>query len=531
MRSRLHDHVVDLHHPHLTLGRHNKYALNQAWCIQKWIHDTAPERKNKYGITIDWINSLDLDDAVWIEKTSQGGYCVSIHIADVSEYIPIFSPLDIEALHRTTSIYRRETIHNMFPPELANGIFSLDPQGWDKLTCTLQIDVNSEWDIVHYEFFESRFTNLRRYDYESFWADYINPESEYYSTLRLLNELSIKLRVKRILQWWLLHFWDDDRRLILDDTKKRQENASAAAKLSHDIIESLMVLANTTIWNHLAQHPWVPSLFRRHDALNESSFYYHKPCQHAGLKVHNYTHFTSPIRRYIDLVTHRVMKALIRKDEMPYTQPDVQFIAVHANNVRLLVNTYWGQIDKEARWNEFIEKMESRLGRPPLVCDMKRVIKNNTIQDNRLPRAILQAISDNIQSKPRDTWIWSVGIILLSKETELKVLLKDTILNHTGIRVRWFLNVLWQTRITLWEDPIFTVWENEKAGEYSIEILCKWISIVKNSCPLIEGNEKNDLPHQCRRDTVKQLFDFFIDDDALSVSTSRVVMPHRDVVL
>jgi hypothetical protein len=67
---------------------------------------------------------------------------------------------------------------------------------------------------------------------------------------------------------------------------------------------------------------------------------------------------------------------------------------------------------------------------------MKMTIKKNTVEEKRLPKAILQAISDNIQSKPRDTWIWSVGVILLSRETDLKKLLKDTILNHTGMRVR-----------------------------------------------------------------------------------------------
>jgi len=528
MRSTIQDHVVDLHSPHLTLGSHNKYSLDQVSWILKRFKDTAPERKSVQGITIDGVNSVDLDDAVWVEKTAWG-YCVWIHISDVSEVIPIFSPLDIEALHRTTSIYRRDTIHNMFPPELANGFLSLNPDGQEKLTCTLQIDVNSEGDITHYDLYESRFTNLRRYDYESFWADYVNPESEYFSTLHLFNELSTKLRVKRILQWWLLHFWDDDRRLFLDDSKKRQEHPTAAAKVSHDIIESLMVLANTTVWNHLAQHPFVPSLFRRHDALNETSFYYHKPCQHAGLKVENYTHFTSPIRRYIDLVIHRVLKALIRCDEVPYTQSDVQFIAVHANNVRLLVNTYWSQIDKEARGHEFIEKMENRLWRPPLVCDMKMTIKNNTVEENRLPKAIFQAISDNILSKPRDTWIWAVGVILLSRETELKKLLKDTILNHTGMRVRWFLNVLWQTRITLWEDSIFTIEEQESDGKYRIEIFCRGVSIVQNSCGISAENVDKDLPHQCRRDSVWQLFDFFIDaDNILNESKPKTISPYTD---
>jgi hypothetical protein len=67
---------------------------------------------------------------------------------------------------------------------------------------------------------------------------------------------------------------------------------------------------------------------------------------------------------------------------------------------------------------------------------MKMTIKNNAFHERKLPKAVSQAISDNIRSKPRDTWIWAVGVILLSHETELKKLLKETILNHTGVRIR-----------------------------------------------------------------------------------------------
>lgn len=76
------------------------------------------------------------------------------------------------------------------------------------------------------------------------------------------------------------------------------------------------------------------------------------------------------------------------------------------------------------------------------MSDLKIVIKNNALQSNRLPHAIFQAISRNIASQPRDTWIWAVGVILLSQETELKKLLKNKILNHVGVRIRGFLNVL-----------------------------------------------------------------------------------------
>jgi hypothetical protein len=121
-------------------------------------------------------------------------------------------------------------------------------------------------------------------------------------------------------------------------------------------------------------------------------------------------------------------------------------------------------------------------------------------------------------------------VILLSHETELKKLLKETILNHTGVRIRWFLNVLWQTRITLWEDPLFTVREYEQEGRYYLEIFCKWVCVVKNSCIFSTENDKTDLPHQCRRDSVAQLFDFFIDADEAWISPkTTTIIPCRDI--
>ena len=274
-----------------------------------------------------------------------------------------------------------------------------------------------------------------------------------------------------------------------------------------------MVLANTIVWNHLAKQPWVPNLYRRHDSPNEDSFYYGKPCQHAGLRVRNYSHFTSPIRRYADLVPHRVLKALIREDDFPYTQQDIRCIAGHVNNVWFLVRTYWSQIEKESRGFDFIEKARTRLGRPPLLSDLKTYLKVKVSRSNKLPHAISQAIADNINNQPRDTWIWAVWVILLSQETELKELLKDKILNHVGLRIRGFLNVLWQTRITLWEDPIFVVDESEQEGEYSIRIFCKGALISQNSCVIWNDKKQRDLPHQCRREAVEKLFNYFIDAD------------------
>jgi len=130
MKSRLIDHISsEAFQKTFIRTDYSAYAMNQVSRILKYgIDDQAVSRREVEAITIDGANSLDLDDAVWGERT-RDGYCVWVHISDVSEAIQMFSPLDLEALQRTTSIYRRDHILDMFPPELSNNILSLDPFG------------------------------------------------------------------------------------------------------------------------------------------------------------------------------------------------------------------------------------------------------------------------------------------------------------------------------------------------------------------------------------------------------------------
>jgi ribonuclease R len=130
MKSRLIDHITpEAFQETYIRTDYSAYAMNQVSRILKdGVNDQAVSRREVEAITIDGATSLDLDDAIWVERT-ENGYCLWVHISDVSEAIPIFSPLDIEALHRTTSVYRKDHILDMFPPELSNNTLSLDPYG------------------------------------------------------------------------------------------------------------------------------------------------------------------------------------------------------------------------------------------------------------------------------------------------------------------------------------------------------------------------------------------------------------------
>lgn len=514
MKSRLIDHITpEAFQETYIRTDYSAYAMNQVSRILKhWIDDQAVSRREVEAITIDGATSLDLDDAIWVERTTDG-YCLWVHISDVSEAIPIFSPLDIEALHRTTSVYRKDHILDMFPPELSNNTLSLDPYGWKKLTMTLQVDLDEQWNVKNHSYYESRFTNLKRYDYESFGEDFMNPESEHHETLKLLKEVSDKLRGRRIQDWWTLNWTDDGRRLNIWGDIERSSNIPATTRISHDIIESLMVLANVTTWQHLVD-TGVPTLLKRHDSLDERSFYHHAPDSvHAWLGMTNYTHFTSPIRRYVDLIIHRTIKALERREEAPYTTEDVKFTAKHSNNTRWKVETLWAQIDLDTRGQDFIKRTEKRLGRPLEVYDLKPYIRNSTHKSLKLPKVMKESITELMQSWDTSYWTWAVWIIILWKDEDLKNLMKKRILEDWVLSNVWFLNILTQTQILRWEGTIFELDTHEESWNISMKLSCKWVIIAKSKWTLKGSSDIRQLKHSCRTKLIEELFDYYIKEN------------------
>ncbi|MCH8518311.1 ribonuclease catalytic domain-containing protein [Candidatus Gracilibacteria bacterium] len=511
MKSRLTNHVSpEAFQQSYIRTEYSPYTRNQVQRILRTgIDDQAISREEVEAITIDGINSLDLDDAIWVERARDGGYCVWIHISDVSEAIPLYSPLDLEALHRTTSIYRKDHILDMIPPELSNGPLSLDIYGGKKLTYSLQIDIDNQGQIGNTRLFESRFTNLRRYDYESFGEDFSNPDSEHFQTLQLLKEVSDKLRARRLLSGGILHFNDDNRRLSIGDKTPGMYHPSQGASISHDIIESLMVLGNTTVGNVVASDASLPQLFKRHDSVGEASFYYHKPAFHHGLQVSNYTHFTSPIRRYVDIVIHRILKALQRGEDIPYREEDMKFIAEHSNNTRWKVENLGRQIDIDTRGQLYYQKQEARLGRALEVYDMKPYIRNTTESSLKLPKVMRDAIKEKIQTGKLGNWIWSAGVILVGQERELKELIRKCILEDQVMRYQKFLSILEQTRILRGQDALFS-FEYHDGDTSSISVIFRGQKIIEVSSGRDDTIPPIQRSHKLRREVIERIFDYFL---------------------
>ena len=316
-------------------------------------------------VTIDGEDAKDLDDAVSIEKLPGGGYRLGVHIADVSSYVTEGSPLDVEALKRGTSVYLVDRVIPMLPARLSNGVCSLNPHV-DRLSFTVMMDLDQNGKVVKHDIFESVINIDERMTYTNVYKlletideelaakyDYLLEDFE------MMKELALILREKRMGRG-AIDFDFDEAKIILDEKGKPIEVKRYETTIANKIIEEFMLVCNETVAEHFH---WadVPFVFRVHEepdsekimsfaefssnlgyplkGLNKihpralqailekvkgskeeaivstvmlrslaKARYSHQNLGHFGLAAEFYCHFTSPIRRYPDLIIHRLMK-------------------------------------------------------------------------------------------------------------------------------------------------------------------------------------------------------------------------------
>lgn len=338
-------------------------------------------------VTIDGEDAKDLDDAVSIERLPNGNYKLGVHIADVSHYVTEDSPLDREALKRGTSVYLVDRVIPMLPRALSNGICSLNPQ-IDRLSFTVMMEIDSTGKVVDHEIFESVINTNERMTYTNVYKILVEKDKELterYDYLvedfRTMEELAMILRSKRI-QRGAIDFDFEEAKILLDDKGKPVEIKRYEITIANKVIEEFMLACNETVAEHFF---WanVPFVYRVHedpdtDKIENFSEFVHnlgyslkginkihpKALQdllakvkntreeriistvmlrslqkakytqlnqgHFGLAAKYYSHFTSPIRRYPDLIIHRIMKEYLtgkidakREGELIDSLPDI----------------------------------------------------------------------------------------------------------------------------------------------------------------------------------------------------------------
>jgi len=327
-------------------------------------------------VTIDGADAKDLDDAVSIEELEEGVVRLGVHIADVSHYVKENSELDKEALNRGTSIYLVDRVIPMLPRRLSNGICSLNP-GEDRLTMSVFITYQLEpLKILDHEIFPSIIRTNYRLTYDEVTAILVDGDPEltakyqdFIPQLKLMNNLRKKLREERF-AGGSINFDFPEIKVILDDEGKPVELKKRKHGISEQLIEEFMIAANRVVAEDMSWRE-VPFIYRVHDQpdperlqeFNEfiHNFGYHlkgqeneihpralqellekvadKPEErvintmllrsmkqavytpynigHFGLAIDYYSHFTSPIRRYPDLMIHRIIKEVLVKGYLP----------------------------------------------------------------------------------------------------------------------------------------------------------------------------------------------------------------------
>jgi ribonuclease R len=325
--------------------------------------------RDKTIVTIDGEDAKDLDDAVNVERLPNGNYLLGVHIADVGYYVRESSKLDQEAYNRGCSVYLVDRVIPMLPHRLSNGICSLNPQV-DRLTMSCEMEFDANMKVVRHDIFTSVIKTKERMTYKNVRKilDEEEPElleryKDLVDTFKLMKELAMKLRSHRMKRG-AVDFDFDEAKVIVDEEGKAIDIIKRERTVAEQIIEEFMLAANETVAEHFH---WlkVPFIYRIHEdpdqekLQNFMSFaanfgyqikgrgnsihpralqtllediqgtkeqtvlstmmlrsmkqakYDSESTGHFGLAAEFYSHFTSPIRRYPDLVIHRVIREVL----------------------------------------------------------------------------------------------------------------------------------------------------------------------------------------------------------------------------
>lgn len=385
--------------------------------INKALKENRVDLRNKNFFTIDGKDTKDIDDSVAIEKLSNGNYKLYVSIADVSYYVKDQTAICDEAYKRATSVYMNNTVIHMLHPKLSNGICSLH-QGVDRLTKTCEMIISKDGKVLSYDIYNSIINSKKKMNYDDVNQILLDNEvvtgyENFIDDLKLMNELSKKLDYQKQKRGYL-NFNHDEIKAKGKGTSiffKKRKHLDA-----EKLIENFMLLANECIAEYM-EYRSLPAIYRIHEhpdkdkvinfieMLNANGFKF-KTCQnvtsnkymqslvdeimnskqldsnvyselllmntmkrakysthnlgHYGLALKNYTHFTSPIRRYADLQVHKLLNMYLRFDYLNYGDlyDYLQEVANHCTERSIEAD----KAEREAIKMRMAEYMEKHIG-------------------------------------------------------------------------------------------------------------------------------------------------------------------------
>ena len=369
--------------------------------------------------TIDGSDTKDIDDAISIKKEANGNYILDVHIADVTYYFKENSPLDNSAYDKATSVYLTNYVLPMLPHQLSNGICSLN-EGVDRLTITCEVKFDNNANIIDYDIYESVINSKKKMTYESvnrLLEENIVDEGyeDYVSSLKLMNELSSKIRKNKVKRGYI-EFLSDEIKIIVDEYGIPIDIHQKEQKTGEKLIEDFMIVANEAVATRI-KDMGLPSIYRIHEKPKiekikeflgyvtslgykltgdfsklepkdiqsmleqlkdkkefailsdmllrcmQKAIYSNENIGHFGLASPCYTHFTSPIRRYPDEIVHRLLRKYFFKHDYSNESMDnlESKIAMQAEHSSIMERKAV-ECEREVNDMKMAEYMESHIG-------------------------------------------------------------------------------------------------------------------------------------------------------------------------
>jgi ribonuclease R len=345
--------------------------------------------RDVFTITIDPADAKDFDDAISLQKLPNGHWEVGVHIADVSHYVKPGSAIDEEAYSRGTSVYLVDRTIPMLPEKLCNNVCSLRPDE-EKLTFSAVFEMDDNANILNHWIGKTIIKSCRRYAYEEVQAMIEGGEGDYKDEIMTFNHLATKLREKRMAAG-SLNFHSEEVKFVLDENGKPIDTYIRVQNESHELIEDFMLLANRTVAETFGKpdSKWknYTFVYRVHDEPNPEKLnnfmrlisrlgytmdistrsklvksynklfedvegkgeknlvesvairtmakavYSTENIGHYGLSFDYYTHFTSPIRRYPDLMVHRLIERYLIENQGSVDKKEYDEYCVHTSEM------------------------------------------------------------------------------------------------------------------------------------------------------------------------------------------------------
>jgi ribonuclease R len=378
---------------------HSAEAVAEATAIGTAVSERDVRRRTDFRhlqtVTIDGEHARDFDDAITIDQLPNGHYWLGVHIADVSHYVQEGSGLDREAYERGTSVYFPERAVHMFPSELATGLCSLNPHV-DRLVQSCFMEIDRQGEVVRHEFHDGVINSNERMTYTAVNGILTDRDpgliKRYESLLPMFERMAELFRILHDARRrrGSIDFDLNEAELIIDAGGMVEAIIALQRNVAHRLIEEFMLLANQTVASYLESQN-APSLYRVHeepDVLKVAKFedfiaglgyslaapmtalrprHFQKLIEriegkpeekpiaflmlrtmqkaryapdnlgHFGLAASSYTHFTSPIRRYPDLVVHRALRAArhgtITDEQREAATEDLPEVARHTSEM------------------------------------------------------------------------------------------------------------------------------------------------------------------------------------------------------